>query len=775
MAVQSDTSRISYAGNNSTTTSYAVPFVFLENAHLKAFARTAAGVESVVTLTNHTGAGDVNGGTVRTSVAIPATSTLTIYRDVPITQTTTYAEGGDFPAASHERALDKLTTITQQLDRRINTCIRGSEATPLSELPSPTGTQQYVLAASSNQPPSWQLQSAIATGPIIATGSTQARFISDRFADMANVKDFGAVGDGVADDTAAIQAAIDANAGKAIYFPSGIYKFSQQLRIKRNNTCLIGDARNACQLWYFANTDQPAVLVQSESGNASHPDISGVVVANLGFNKLSATTQNSICIEFDRGLGCSMTNCYVSGFPSAIITSGCRNCYFSNLALNARNFIANTPISSASVVTIRNSTTGGGITGFTIVYDNCIIGAVFTSGRAVTVSGNDYAAFSNCYISGATVEMVNIVGAGDHTYDCWFDQCYFDGGLAYSNSTDQNGDGLVTAADSPTPLGVHIRENSPTASRNAIHNFTDCTFGQMDAAMYIDEETATEVGIIGCRFRYCYEDGISCASDDVDLRVVGCTFRDCIQEIADRGCIRLVDASSAVISGNVFYFPVNDSNGNAISYKANTRAIVLGGSCSAASISITGNTFTSNHANISDIGNGGATITSLVISGNASNNTVNSAVGNLVGNADNSNANTLDWYQEGTWTPTLEFDGATTAITYSAGQRTGSFTRIGNRVYFDCYFLLTNKGSASGAATISGLPFSQNAASPASYTISVGAMAAALGDANVDAGINSSDVNEIRLYKQSGGSRTNMTEADFENTTNIIVTGAYRV
>ena len=129
MAVQSDTSRIQYTGNNSTVTSYAVPFVFLENDHLSAIARvTATGVESTVTLTNHTGAGDVNGGTVRTSVAVPATSTLTIYREVPATQTTTYQEGGDFPAASHERALDKLTFISQQNERAVERSFRVTEA-----------------------------------------------------------------------------------------------------------------------------------------------------------------------------------------------------------------------------------------------------------------------------------------------------------------------------------------------------------------------------------------------------------------------------------------------------------------------------------------------------------------------------------------------------------------------------------------------------------------------------------------------------------------------
>jgi polygalacturonase len=41
---------------------------------------------------------------------------------------------------------------------------------------------------------------------------------------FVNVKDFGAIGDGVTDDTAAIRAAADAVApGGTIYFPSGTY------------------------------------------------------------------------------------------------------------------------------------------------------------------------------------------------------------------------------------------------------------------------------------------------------------------------------------------------------------------------------------------------------------------------------------------------------------------------------------------------------------------------------------------------------------------------
>jgi hypothetical protein len=43
---------------------------------------------------------------------------------------------------------------------------------------------------------------------------------------VINVFDFGAVGDGVTDDTAAIQAAVNAAAGKTLYFPEGTYLVS---------------------------------------------------------------------------------------------------------------------------------------------------------------------------------------------------------------------------------------------------------------------------------------------------------------------------------------------------------------------------------------------------------------------------------------------------------------------------------------------------------------------------------------------------------------------
>jgi hypothetical protein len=61
-------------------------------------------------------------------------------------------------------------------------------------------------------------------------------------ADSANVKtDFGAVGDGATDDTAAIQAALSSDYSE-IYFPEGEYKFTRQLGFSgKGNKTIAGE------------------------------------------------------------------------------------------------------------------------------------------------------------------------------------------------------------------------------------------------------------------------------------------------------------------------------------------------------------------------------------------------------------------------------------------------------------------------------------------------------------------------------------------------------
>lgn len=68
------------------------------------------------------------------------------------------------------------------------------------------------------------------------------RTAQDKMRDTVSVKDFGAVGDGVTDDTVAIQAAINSSAGNlAVYFPAGTYKVTSQITIFNDRVMLHGD------------------------------------------------------------------------------------------------------------------------------------------------------------------------------------------------------------------------------------------------------------------------------------------------------------------------------------------------------------------------------------------------------------------------------------------------------------------------------------------------------------------------------------------------------
>lgn len=81
-----------------------------------------------------------------------------------------------------------------------------------------------------------------------------------------NVADFGAKGDGVTDDTLAIQAAIDkAENGGIIEIPRGTYKV-RGLKVKRNGVTITGEARFGTRLSRIAGSIEPLIDL---SGTAS--------------------------------------------------------------------------------------------------------------------------------------------------------------------------------------------------------------------------------------------------------------------------------------------------------------------------------------------------------------------------------------------------------------------------------------------------------------------------------------------------------------------------
>jgi hypothetical protein len=155
MSISTANSSISYVGNNSTSTPYVVNYPFFDASDLKVYSVTSGTSTLLALTTNYTVTGG-NGstGSVTTTAAIPATSTVIISRNVPYTQLTSLTTGDRLPAASLEKALDKVTMQAQQLSR--NT---------LPDTASTSGSAPFVLGVgAAGGSPSWVSQTASAVG-----------------------------------------------------------------------------------------------------------------------------------------------------------------------------------------------------------------------------------------------------------------------------------------------------------------------------------------------------------------------------------------------------------------------------------------------------------------------------------------------------------------------------------------------------------------------------------------------------------------------------------
>lgn len=130
--------------------------------------------------------------------------------------------------------------------------------------------------------------------------SRQVSILADT---VVSVKDFGAVGDGVTDDTAAIQAAIDylaANGGGSVYVPANVYRVSQI--VLKSYVSLIGcRAENG---WARLITYENGSIIKSLNGSGLSPVKINHGASNWGLqniivdaNKATQTFPGVHCVE----------------------------------------------------------------------------------------------------------------------------------------------------------------------------------------------------------------------------------------------------------------------------------------------------------------------------------------------------------------------------------------------------------------------------------------------------------------------------------------------
>lgn len=140
-------------------------------------------------------------------------------------------------------------------------------------------------------------------------------------------------------------------------------------------------------------------------------------------------------------------------------------------------------------------------------------------------------------------------------------------------------------------------------------------------------------------------------------------------------------------------------------------------------------------------------------------------------NAAGMTSETLDSYEEGTFTPTII--GTTTAGTGTYTVQTGFYTKVGNLVNFTV-FLNWTAHTGTGNIAISGLPFVSSNSTNIRFTASIYPILLALTAGNTALALITQNTADIAITQVPTGGGS-VSAVPMDTSASVIVTGAYRV
>ncbi|MEO0391678.1 MAG: glycosyl hydrolase family 28-related protein [Pseudomonadota bacterium] len=284
--------RIQYAADGSQT-SFTYPFAIFAASDLHV-AMNGAPQASGFTVNN---AGESGGGTVVFDDPPLGGTLVTLERRLPIERVTDFQEGGNFAARSLNNELDYLTACIQQVDQGTNRSLSydSTDGPASALLPGRDARAGKLLGFDSSGNPimfepgeggggGGGVTSFVATG----TGAT-SRDVTDKLKDWVSVKDFGAVGDGVTNDTLAIQAALANH--QNVVIPAGTYIISSTIEVSDNRS-LIGFGQGSI----LKSTTNTFPMLELPGNYATVADlrIDGGSIGMLLRGRVSPCVQNSI-------------------------------------------------------------------------------------------------------------------------------------------------------------------------------------------------------------------------------------------------------------------------------------------------------------------------------------------------------------------------------------------------------------------------------------------------------------------------------------------------
>jgi hypothetical protein len=119
-------------------------------------------------------------------------------------------------------------------------------------------------------------------------GGGTARTVDSRLKDSVSVKDFGAIGDGTTNDTAAIQAALNAHA--TILFPPGTYLVNASLSIPNRDAVITGSGSQTTILKFTGGTNGLSWTSTSNANTLSIEGLTLLAAAAMTGTAVSAST-----------------------------------------------------------------------------------------------------------------------------------------------------------------------------------------------------------------------------------------------------------------------------------------------------------------------------------------------------------------------------------------------------------------------------------------------------------------------------------------------------
>jgi hypothetical protein len=417
----------------------------------------------------------------------------------------------------------------------------------------------------------------VQTGP--TPGSPVTQSLQSWLDQWASVKDFGAVGDGVTDDTAAINRALyqlfcretNPQIRRSLFFPAGVYLVNQSIDIPTyatlygegadNSVIRLAAGDDSALRAYVARTADSLQQTDANIGTNGATPPKYITISNMGFETVDQTYGDVFLV--DQATDCVFTNVnFVGPFTTSNLTSDsvnmagvrfnsgtsfvCQDITFDRCGFSGTDYGINTDeqiqgitVSNSKFDTLyqgillgTGSPVNGGPTGFRILHnffnniyaEGIKIGAIQLNATGYNIFydvGNHFAGTTSPATAVIVIGNSNNISVGD----------LFERGDAYATVHPridlENNSSIGFVNGKLIELGPNVIETEPITTLN---NNTTATFYSFDATLYrsvsVNYSVVRDTGVRHGTFRVVPTGGGALTYDDdyVENTTLGLSF-----------------------------------------------------------------------------------------------------------------------------------------------------------------------------------------------------------------------------------------------------------